>query len=94
VEYRFTVPAGAYTVQLKFAEVYYRETGQRVFSIALNGQIVEDNFDAFAQAGYCVAIDRSYEVNMPAGELTIVLTGKVAEAGINAIEIVQRTPAN
>ncbi len=51
LEYQFPVPNGTYTVNLKFAEIYFSGPGQRVFNIVLNGQVASASFDPVAAAG-------------------------------------------
>jgi hypothetical protein len=90
--YQFSVPNGAYSLNLKFAEMYFSGTGQRVFSIAVNGQTVLANFDIVAQAGGSRrAVDKLFPVNVTGGKITIVLTASVDDPAVNAIEI---TPAS
>ena len=50
VFYKFAVPNGTYTVNLRFAEIYWTVPGQRIFSVAINNQWVLANFDIIAQA--------------------------------------------
>ncbi len=89
--YQFTVPNGTYTVNLKFAELYYNSPGQRIFNVAINGTPVLSNFDIVAQAGATLtAYDTHFSVNVTAGKITIQFTaGSVDVPSINAIEIVQ-----
>jgi hypothetical protein len=35
--YQFAVPNGSYNVVLKFAEIYWTKTGQRIFNVSING---------------------------------------------------------
>src|ERR1700730_2280501 len=51
VIYRFSVPNGTYTVNLRFAEIHWTMAGQRTFSVAINNQWVLANFDIIAQSG-------------------------------------------
>jgi hypothetical protein len=44
-------PGGTYTVRLHFAEIAFTSVGARVFSVAINGSTVLNNFDIFATAG-------------------------------------------
>src|SRR4029077_7492527 len=44
-------PGGTYTVRLHFAEIAFTSAGARVFSVAINGSTVLNNFDIFATAG-------------------------------------------
>jgi hypothetical protein len=91
--YQFLVPNGNFTVNLKFAELFYTSAGQRVFDIALNGTTVTTHFDAFAAAGAMnKAVDRSYQTTVNGGVLTITLTPVTGLPIINAIEILALVP--
>ena len=85
--YQFNLPAGTYTVTLKFAEIYFTASGQRVFNVNINGQSVLSNFDIFAQAGANIALDEPFTINHPGGQLTIQLVPIVNNPKISAIEI-------
>jgi hypothetical protein len=86
--YNFSVPNGAYTVNLKFAENYWTRTGSRLFHVAINGQWVLANFDILAQAGGAnMALDKTFSVVVTTGAILIQFTGAVDNAQINAIEI-------
>ena len=88
--YQFAVPNGSYTVNLKFAEVYYTSAGQRVFDVAINGTTVTSHLDVFASAGAAnKAFDASYPVTVTGGLITITLTPVTGLPTINAIEILQ-----
>jgi hypothetical protein len=86
-QYQFSVPNGTYTVNLKFAEVYWTSTGQRVFNVAINGSTVLSNFDIVAAAGGTLtAVDKAFTV-AATSTITIQFTSVVDSASINAIEI-------
>ena len=88
LEYRFTVDNGSYTVNLKFAELYFTSAGQRVFDIVINGQKVQSNFDVVAAApGGNRAVDKSYAVTVTDGSIDIQLVAVTENPKINAIEI-------
>src|SRR5262249_39687675 len=89
--YQFAAPNGAYTVNLKFAEVTSSQPGQRVFNVAINGTPVLTNFDIAANAGgMLIALDKPFPVNVTNGQITIQFTAGPANAPmINAIEILQ-----
>jgi hypothetical protein len=90
--YDFSVENGTYTVNLKFAELYFSGAGQRVFSIAINGQTVANNFDIVAAAGGgAKAVDRSFPVNVTGGRISIQMNAAVDDPAINAIEIFKIT---
>ena len=85
--YTFAVLNGTYTVTLKFAELVWTSTGERVFNVAINGQTVLSNFDIVAAAGGpFIAIDRSFTVG-PTTSITIQFTRVVDNAKVDAIQI-------
>src|SRR5450631_3459280 len=76
--YLLTVPNGTYTVNLKFAEIYFTSAGKRVFNVVLNGQTVQSGFDIFSAAGGANrAIDKSYTVTVTNGQVDLQLVGLV-----------------
>src|SRR6202167_3010245 len=87
--YQFTVPDGAYSVTLKFAEIYFSSPGQRVFNVAINGTAVLTNFDIVAAAGAAdTAIDETFPVNVTGGSITIQFTTGLANMPkVSAVEI-------
>jgi hypothetical protein len=90
-QYQFSVPSGTYTVNLKFAEVYWTGTGQRVFNVAINGTTVLSNFDIVAAAGGSfTAVDKPFTVTATS-TITVQFTTLVDNASINAIEILSGT---
>ena len=90
--YQFTVPNGNYTVNLKFAEVSLHSIGQRIFSVAINGAAVLQNFDVVASAGGpLVALDKAFPVTVTNGAIQIgFYQGAANFPMVNAIEIVQQ----
>ena len=87
--YQFAAPNGVYTVNLKFAEIYFTRAGQRRFSVAINGQTALLNFDIIAAAGGPgVAIDRSFQTTATNGSIVIQFDrGDADDPQINALEI-------
>jgi chitinase len=85
--YRFDLPPGIYSVQLKFAEVYGWKAGQRIFDVQIEGQTVLANLDIFAAAGRYTAYDRSFTVQAADGSLDIGFVARVDAPKINAIRI-------
>ena len=89
LQYQFNVPNGSYNINLKFAEIYNTQAGQRVFNATINGQTVLTNFDIFAQAGGAnKAIDKQFPVSVTGGAITIQLLAVVSNPKISGIEIV------
>ena len=84
----FTVPNGARTVTLKFAELYYTVNGARRFNIAINGVTVATNYDPRAAAGATFrATDLTFNVNVTTGQMVIQFTPVTGEPCVNAIQI-------
>ncbi|MBP2832893.1 hypothetical protein J8281_11920 [Aquimarina sp. U1-2] len=65
------IPKGKTTVTLKFAEVYINSPQGRLFDIAINGKIVENDFDIFAEAGQNKALNKNYVINNDKGYIQI-----------------------
>jgi trimeric autotransporter adhesin len=85
--YTFAVPTGSYTVTLKFAELYWTTTGQRLFNVVINGATVLSNFDIVAAAGGpLIAVDKSFPVG-PTNSITIQFNTVLDNAKIDAIQI-------
>ena len=94
LNYQLAVPNGLYNVNLKFAELYFSQAGQRMFGIVVNGQTLATNFDIVqAAGGPFKAVDRSFQVSVTTGQVAIQLTSSVDDPAINAIEIVPVTRA-
>ena len=70
-EYRLSLPSGAYEVTLHFAEFEARRPGERRMQISMEGVVVENALDVLAQAGRATALEKTYNVNVSDGELTI-----------------------
>jgi len=85
--YRFTLPAGTYLVQIRFAEIYAWQKGQRVFDVQIEGATVISGLDIFAVAGRYTAHDRSFTVDVTDGVLDISFVNKVSYAKVNAIRV-------
>ena len=87
--YQFTVPNGSYNVVLKFAEIYWTTTGQRLFNVSINGTQVLTNFDIVAAAGApLTAIDKTFPVTTTTNQVTVQFTTGTANLPkVSAIEI-------
>ncbi|HET9870217.1 MAG TPA: GH116 family glycosyl hydrolase, partial [bacterium] len=94
LEYKFNVPNGLYQVTLKNAEQYYTTTGNRVFSVAINGVTVITNMDLVAQVGAFTADDHTFAVSVTGGLIDIVGTASKDNAEFTAIEVVSEAPCS
>lgn len=99
--YDIPLDNGEYTVKLHFAELWFGATGggsggagSRVFDVRLEGDLVEDDLDVFAQVGAEAVLTRTYTVNVTDGELEIDFSSLASDGGtrhpiVNAIEILR-----
>jgi hypothetical protein len=64
VRYRIEVPPGGYKIKILFCETYWDAEGQRVFSVKVNGSVVQNKLDVWKAAG---GKNKPYaiEVNLP-----------------------------
>ncbi|WP_373518414.1 malectin [Pricia sp.] len=97
----FDIPMenGDYEIILHFAEIYHGATGggpggtgKRIFDISLEGNLEEDNFDIFSEAGAETPLLKTYNVTVSDASLSILLSGAAADGGvdypkISAIEV-------
>ena len=86
--YRFNLHSGTYDVSLHFAETWATDHGVRVFDVTMEGQLVEDDLDIFAEAGYDAALVKTYPgISVEDGVLDIAFSASANYAMINGIEI-------
>jgi hypothetical protein len=86
--YRFDVPSGKYDVTLHFAEVYWSAVGKRVFDIYIEGALVQDNYDIYADVGHDVAVPLPFpDIEVTDGQLKIDFVTVKDNAHVSAIHI-------
>ncbi|HTC20435.1 MAG TPA: malectin, partial [bacterium] len=91
--YVFPVLPGKYKVRLKFAEVYLKEPGQRVFDVIINGRKVLDHFDILKEAkGFAKALDEGFADIRPDGQgrIRVRFVSEVQNAKVCAIEVIRQ----
>lgn len=81
---------GTYTVNLLFAEIYTgaNTIGARVFDVAIEGQIVLDDFDQTASFGFATAGVESFTIEVNDGNLDIDFIQGIENPNIKGIEII------
>jgi uncharacterized protein YaiE (UPF0345 family) len=87
--YAIPVPTGTYTLRLHFAEIFWADSGKRVFSVNIeNGKAVIDSLDIAAVAGANTAytIDRTFTVTD--GALNFSLIQGLENPKLSGIEII------
>ncbi len=76
--YRLLVPAGTYTVTLKFCEGEFDRKGARVFDVVVQGKIAAEKLDIFERAGKPKAYDLVVRnVAAPAGRLDVDFVDRI-----------------
>jgi len=93
--YQFDLTNGEYLVELYFAEPWYGKFSSgkedRIFDIAINGQIVEHKFDIYKEAGFQRAVRKRYSVKVVDGKIFIDFPRVYAgQAVIHAIAIASK----
>ena len=89
----YTIPgyvaASNHTVRLHFCENYFTTSGQRKFSVAINGTTVLTNFDIWATAGatHKANIQQFTAAANGSGQYVITFTNVTNNALINGIEV-------
>ena len=94
--YDFPLPDGKYTVELYFAEPWLglggglktECDGERLFSVAVNGETKAADIDLWAEAGHAGAFRKTMDVEVKGGKLTLSFPEvKAGQAVISAIAI-------
>jgi len=83
-----------YDIKLHFAETYWTQPGQRIFSVLINGAPVLSNLDLFVAAGgQNIAYDPRFSATADMyGQIIVQFTyGGADQPTINGIEAVQQT---
>jgi hypothetical protein len=95
IAYDIPVQNGTYTVRLHFAEIYFGApgggspgAGQRVFDVAVEGQLRLDDYDINADVGPVTAAVKEFPAQVTDGKVDVDLTSVVNQAKISAIEVV------
>jgi hypothetical protein len=86
----------SYIVRMHFCENYWSASGQRVFSVAINGTTVLTNFDIFATAGaaHKANIQQFNATSNSSGQIVIAFTNVTDKALVNGIEITTPSSGN
>jgi beta-galactosidase len=86
--YRFDVANGRYEVELRFAEPYFEQPGERVFSVSLNGKPVIANLDLVRSYGALRAGAQTFPVDAAHGQgVTVQFSASRGEPVLSAVRI-------
>jgi hypothetical protein len=90
MQWDFAVAPGTYEVRLYFAETYAKahKVGGRVFDVLIDGQLVLDNYDIFADVGANRAVMKSFTITSD-GNIDIDFLRGVQNPSIKGLEIVR-----
>ncbi len=85
--YSFSVPNGAYEVELHFSEIYYLSAGSRIFDVAIENGTVLSAFDICAVTAKNSAYVRTFTTTVSDGVLNVKFTARKDSPKINAIRV-------
>ncbi len=88
--YNFDVENGLYEIMLMFAEIYFRESGRRIFSVFIEQNEVLPHFDVFAEVGHDYATTRTFTAHVDDNQLNIKFTSIAEDWKISAIQVIQK----
>ena len=96
LSYRFQVPDGKYRIELFFVEPWHGTGGSdktdceglRIFDVAVNGNVVLNDLDIWAEAGHDQAVKKTVYADVKDGQIVISFPEvKAGQAVISAIAI-------
>jgi len=81
---------GIYNVNLHFAELYWQQTGQRIFDVDIEGQSFLNDFDILLEGGAKTALTKSTRLAVTDGSLSINFEATTIDnPEVTAIEILK-----
>ncbi|WP_227354081.1 malectin domain-containing carbohydrate-binding protein [Haladaptatus salinisoli] len=97
MQYRFPVEQGTYEVRIYLAETYfdhsgwndYQENGPRTFDIQVEGRVVLNDYDMYAELGPDRGTVKSYTVTVRDGALNVRFLHEQEDPMISGIEVVR-----
>jgi hypothetical protein len=90
--YDLLVPSGTYRVRLGFSEIQDAQSGQRVFSVKLQGSVALDRLDLAARYGPNQAVVHEFkDVDITDGHLRIGFVAHTGQPSIATIEVLGAT---
>jgi len=89
------IPGATYKLRLHFAEGFFKTPGNRAFNVAIDGQVVLNNFDIVAAAGAAnKAVIKEFSVNADRSGLVMLqfLVGSANLPSLRGIELIETAP--
>lgn len=87
INLEFPVEDGTYNIQLKLAEHYWSDIGDRVFDIDIEGQRVADDIDMVAEVGANTVYDLFFNATVSDGVLDVDLIQDIENPSVAGIII-------
>jgi cytochrome c len=87
IRYTFDAADGDYDVTCVVSEPYYRQEGQRVFSVLCNKDVLFKDLDPFKEAGFGKTARRTSRVHVTGGRLELTFAASANLPLVNAIEV-------
>jgi hypothetical protein len=92
--YAFSVPNGAYDIELHFAEIYCSYSSCRSFDVSIENTVVLSALNLYSVAGRNNAYVRTFQATVNDGVLNIGFTARIGSAKVSAIAVwSQEAPA-
>lgn len=91
--YNVRVPPGVYNLTFLLAEFEFEQSGQRVFDLFAENQLLAENVDVVARAGKRAALKLNFEkVAVSDGVLNLYFKSKAGQTILNGLQIVKVLP--
>ena len=87
LSYAIPVAKGSYSVELQFAEIYWKENGKRLMDVSIEGDKVINDLDIFKTAGANTALIETFNTNVSDGVLNIELSASIDRPKLSAISV-------
>ena len=94
-DFSYDIPLenGNYDVKLHFAEIYFHSEDRRIFDIAVETELIEDDLDLVAEVGAATSLVLELnDIAINDGRLNLNFDASVNNAKISAIEIIPVDP--
>jgi len=90
-DFFYTIPIanGQYSINMKFAELFYNSKGDRKFNVIINGKKVLSDYDILGEVPKFTAIEKLFITNVTDGIIKIEFTNgaKIAEIIISSSDV-------
>lgn len=99
--YRFDVPQGVYEIELLFTDIFRENAGiayqlnrdgeqesrENIFSIYINGEVIEESFSPCRESGYFCALRKRYNITNDRDNIDIHFSSASGKCFLNGIKL-------